>query len=543
MLNNTIEDEKLKSIGSNLWKEDLSCIEWLDTKEPNSVVYVNFGSIIVMNFDQFMEMAWGLANSKKQFLWIIRPDLIAGDSQGHISPMLKLAKLVHHNGFYVTFVNTEFNHKRLLRSNGPHSLDGLPDFRFETIPDGLPPADDDATQHIPSLCESTSKNCSAPFRGLINKINAEIEGVPPVTCIASDGVMSFTLEVAEEFGLPEVLFWTPSACGFMCYLHYRQLVDRGYTPLKDESQITNGYLETIVDWVPGMLKDMRLEDFPSFIRTTDPNDIMLNFFIAETERISKASAIILNTFDAFEHNVLNALITTHPHIYTIGPLQLMLNTIDEKLKSISSNLWKEDLSCIEWLDTKEPNSVVYVNFGSIAVMNFDQFTEMAWGLANSKKKFLWIIRPDLITGDSVNLPEDFLSEIKDRGMIANWCPQEEVLKHGAIGGFLTHSGWNSTLNSVCAGVPVLCWPFFAEQQTNCRYSCIEWEMGMEINDLKRSKVEILVRELMDGEKGKKMKLKAMNWKEEAEKAAGPGGSSCINVNKLFNEVLFPPAGK
>lgn len=286
---------------------------------------------------------------------------------------------------------------------------------------------------------------------------------------------------------------------------------------------------------------MRLRDFPSFIRTTDPNDIMLNFFINETERIPKASAIILNTFDAFEQNALNALFTIHPHIYTIGPLQLMLNnTIDENLKSIGSNLWKEDLSCIEWLDTKEPNSVVYVNFGSITVMNFDQFIEMAWGLANAKKQFLWIIRPDLITGDSVKLPEDFLSEIKDRGMIANWCPQEKVLKHGAIGGFLTHSGWNSTLDSVCAGVPVLCWPFFAEQQTNCRYSCVEWEMGMEIDDLKRNEVEILVRELMDGGKGKKMKLKAMNWKVEAEKAASPGGSSCINLNNLLSEVLLAP---
>ncbi|CAN4110547.1 unnamed protein product [Withania somnifera] len=459
-------------------------------------------------------------------------------AQGHISPMLKLAKLVHHKGFYVTFVNTEFNHKRLLRSNGPHSLDGLPDFRFETIPDGLPSSGQDATQHIPSLCASTSKNCLAPFRNLINKINASVEVVPPVTCIVSDGVMSFTLEVAKEFGLPEVLFWTTSACGFMCYLQYRRLVDTGYTPFKDESYITNGYLETAVDWVPGM-KDMRLRDFPSFIRTTDPNDIMLNFFLNETEKISKASAIILNTFDVFEHDVLNALFTIHPHIYTVGPLQLMLNNTvdDEKIKSIGSNLWKEDLSCIEWLDTKEPNSVVLVNFGSITVMTYDQFTEMAWGLANSKKQFLWIIRPDLIAGDSVNLPQEFLSEIKDRGMIIHWCPQEKVLKHSAIGGFLTHSGWNSMLESVCAGVPVICWPFFAEQQTNCRYSCIEWEMGMEIIDLKRSEVEILVRELMDGEKGKKLKLKAMKWKEEAEKAAGLGGSSCINLNKLFIEVL------
>ncbi|XP_059313760.1 7-deoxyloganetin glucosyltransferase-like [Lycium ferocissimum] len=462
-------------------------------------------------------------------------------AQGHISPMLKLAKLLHNNGIYVTFVNTEFNHNRLLRSNGPHSLDGLPDFRFETIPDGLPAGPDhDATQDIPSLCASTSKNCSKPFRDLINKINVAAINVP-VTCIMSDGIMTFTLEVAEELGIPEVLFWTCSACGFMCYLQYHQLVERGYTPLKDESHITNGYLETTVDWVPGM-KDMRLKDFPSFIRTADYNDIMLNFFINETERISKASAIILNTFDAFEHTVLNALFTIHPQIYTIGPLQLMLdNTIDdEKVKSIGSNLWKEDLSCIEWLDTKEPNSVVFVNFGSITVMTLDQFTEMAWGLANSKKQFLWIIRPDLISGDFVNLPEDFLSEIKDRGMIISWCPQEKVLKHRAIGGFLTHSGWNSMLESVCGGVPVICWPFFAEQQTNCRYSCTEWEMGMEINDLKRSEVEILVRELMEGKKGKKMKLKVVNWKEEAEKAVSPGGSSYINFNKLFNEVLLGP---
>ncbi|MCD7449633.1 hypothetical protein HAX54_000863 [Datura stramonium] len=482
------------------------------------------------------EMA-SFANSK-------RPHVVCVPfpAQGHISPMLKLAKLLHHKGFYVTFVNTEFNHKRLLRSNGPHSLDGLPDFRFETIPDGLPPADCDATQHIPSLCASTSKNCLAPFRSLINKINAAPaeEGVPPVTCIVSDAVMTFTLGVGEELGIPEVLFWTASACGLMGYLQYHKLVQRGYTPLKDESHITNGYLETKVDWVPGM-KDIRLRDFPSFIRTTDSNDIMLNFFIAETERICKASAIIVNTFDAFEHTVLNALFTIHPHIYTIGPLQFMLNnTTDEKLKSIGSNLWKEDLSCIEWLDTKEPNSVVYVNFGSITVMNFDQFTEMAWGLANSKKQFLWIIRPDLIAGDSVKLPEEFLSEIKGRGMITSWCPQEKVLRHCAIAGFLTHSGWNSMLESVCGGVPVICWPFFAEQQTNCRYSCCEWEIGMEIIDLKRSEVEILVRELMEGEKGKKMKLKAMNWKVEAEKAVSPGGSSCINLNKLFNEVLLAP---
>ncbi|CAK9163138.1 unnamed protein product [Ilex paraguariensis] len=296
-----------------------------------------------------------------------------------------------------------------------------------------------------------------------------------------------------------------------------------------------------MDWVPGM-KDIRLRDFPSFIRTTDPDDIMLNFLLNEAGAITKASAIILNTFDALEHDVLQALSTMQiPQILTLGPLQLMVisQIQDEKLKSIDSNLWKEEPSCIEWLNNQKPNSVVYVNFGSITVITPQQLTEFAWGLSNSKKSFLWIIRPDIVAVDSAMLPLEFVTETKERGMLASWCPQEQVLNHSAIGGFLTHSGWNSTIESVCGGVPMICWPFFAEQQTNCRYSCTEWGMGMEIDsDVKRNEVEMLVRELMDGEKGKEMKKKAMEWKKKAEEASGPGGSSHTNFGKLISEVLL-----
>ncbi|XP_059446938.1 7-deoxyloganetin glucosyltransferase-like [Corylus avellana] len=461
--------------------------------------------------------------------------------QGHINPMIKLAKLLHHKGFYVTFVNTHYNHMRLLRSRGPDSLDGLPDFRFKTIPDGLPPSDADVSQDVPSLCDSTSKNCLAPLCNLLSKLNdTSSSNEPPVTCIVSDGCMSFTLEAAEEFGIPNVLFWTPSSCGVLCYMHYRHLVERRLTPLKDASYLTNGYLETAIDWVPGM-KHIRLKDFPSFIRTTDENDIMLNFFIRETERSSRASAVILNTFDPFEQDVLDALSTLQlPRIYTVGPLLLLADQIkDERLKSIGSNLWKEPPGSVEWLNSKEPNSIVYVNFGSITVMTPQQLIEFAWGLANSEKPFLWIIRPDLVVGDSAILPPEFLTETKDRGMLASWCPQEEILKHPSIGGFLTHSGWNSTLDTVCGGVPVISWPFFAEQQTNCRYSCTEWGIGMEIdNDVKRNEVEKLVRELMEGDKGKEMKRKVMEWKIKAEEAVKPGGSSYQNLDKLIADVLL-----
>ncbi|KAK7301189.1 hypothetical protein RJT34_12050 [Clitoria ternatea] len=464
-------------------------------------------------------------------------------AQGHINPMLKLAKLLHFKGFHITFVNTEYNHKRLLKSRGPDSLNGLPSFQFETIPDGLPDSDIDATQDIPSLCDSTSKYCLPHFRNLLHKLN-NAPYAPPVTCVVSDGVMSFTLDAAQELGVPEVLFWTTSACGFMCYVQYQQFIQKGLTPLKDPSYVTNGYLETSIDWVPG-IKKIRLRDIPSFVRTTDPDDIMLNFVLRECQRSQKASAIILNTFDALEHDVLEAFSSILPSVYSIGPLNLLLKDVNDKeLSKIGSNLWREETECLEWLDTKEPNSVVYVNFGSITVMTNEQLVEFAWGLANTSKTFLWVIRPDLVGGENAVLPPEFVEETENRGLLCNWCPQEQVLTHPAIGGFLTHSGWNSTLESVCGGVPMICWPFFAEQQTNCRFSCKDWGIGLEIEDVKRDKIEGLVNELMDGEKGKEMKGKALQWKKLATDAASsPHGTSFLNLENLVREVLLAKIDK
>ncbi|KAL7119368.1 hypothetical protein ACP275_02G058800 [Erythranthe tilingii] len=458
-------------------------------------------------------------------------------AQGHINPMLKLSKLLHTHGFFITFVNTEYNHRRLLKSGGgPAALAGSPDFRFATIPDGLPPSEsEDSTQDIPSLCDSTSKTCLEPFCNLLTELNSSGEaGVPPVSCIVADGAMSFTLKAAEALGLPAVLFWTMGGCGLLACTQYKYLVQKGYIPLKDMSQITDGYLETTLDEIPGM-KQIRLRDFPTFIRTTDPEDEMLNFAIQQTDASHTATAIILNTFDALEQDTLHALSATYAPlpIYTIGPL------INQTTRAASS-LWKEDHSCVEWLDAQQPGSVLYVNFGSIAVVTRQQLAEFAWGLAGSMKSFLWWVRPDAVEGGGAALPPEFEAEVRERGVVVGWAPQERVLKHPSIGGFLMHCGWNSTRESIGnGGLPLICWPFFADQQTNCRYSCVEWGIGFEIdNDVERDDVAAAVIELMEGDKGKKMKERALELKRKAEEATAPGGSSYVNLDKLIKDVLL-----
>ncbi|CAL4887102.1 unnamed protein product [Urochloa decumbens] len=437
-------------------------------------------------------------------------------AQGHITPMLKLAKILHGRGFDVTFVNTEYNHRRLVRSRGAAAVAGVPgSFRFAAIPDGLPASDADATQDPASISHATKHHCPPHFRRLLAAAAA------PVACVVADGLMSFAVDAAAEIGVPCALFWTASACGYMGYRNFRPLIDRGIIPLKEEEQLTNGFMDMEVDWAPGMSKHMRLKDFPSFLRTTDPDDVLMTFQLGEVERAESASAVIVNSFDELERAALDGMRAIIPAVYTIGPLGP---------------------------GEAPARSVVYVNFGSVTVMSGEELAEFAWGLAGSGHDFLWVVRPDVVRGDTASasaLPPEFAEATRGRGLLASWCDQEAVLRHGAVGVFLTHSGWNSTVESLCAGVPMLCWPFFAEQQTNCRYACAEdeWGVAMEVgDDVRRDAVAARIREAMgggEGTKGREMRKRAEEWKEAAARATAV---SLGNLDSLIGDVLLSGKG-
>ena len=306
----------------------------------------------------------------------------------------------------------------------------------------------------------------------------------------------------------------------------------------DESYLKNGYLDTIIDWVPGM-DGIRLKDMNSVIRTTDLHDTFLKFCDKSSQNSHNVSHNIFHTFDALEPSIVNAFTSMVPQVYTVGPMQLLLNNIPKKEKTtdISYSLWKEEPECLKWLESKEAKSVIYVNYGSSTVMSLHDLIEFAWGLANSDHYFLWIIRSDLVVGESTALPPELEKLLGKKGFIASWCSQEKVLSHPSIGGFLTHGGWGSTIESLSTGVPMICWPYLWDQLTNCRYICKEWEVGLEMGkDVTREEVKRLVQELM-GEGGHKMRNKAIEWQEKARSATDPGGSSFLNVNKLFEEFI------
>nr|POE87083.1 udp-glycosyltransferase 76f1 [Quercus suber] len=231
------------------------------------------------------------------------------------------------------------------------------------------------------------------------------------------------------------------------------------------------------------------------IATRNSEDLyqLLSLAVKETKA---SSGFIWNSFEDLEPLALTTCkqkltIPTFP----IGPFH-------KYFPASSCSLLTQDQSSISWLNTQAPKSVIYVSFGSIAALNEAQFLEIAWGLANSNQPFLWVVRPGLVRGSEwlEPLPNGFLENLNGRGHIVKWAPQEKVLAHHATGGFWTHNGWNSTLESICEGVPMICQPFFdATSSSNddsppdptTPHDSFEWdEFGFESHSPHKSEDEL-----------------------------------------------------
>ncbi|KAJ1290438.1 hypothetical protein BS78_02G243200 [Paspalum vaginatum] len=193
----------------------------------------------------------------------------------------------------------------------------------------------------------------------------------------------------------------------------------------------------------------------------------------------------------------------------------------------------------EWLDAHPLRSVVYVSFGSIASLAPNQMEEIAEGqIYSSGMPFLWVVRAT----ETPKLPKNFVDRAKARGLVVSWCQQLDVLAHPSVGCFVTHGGWNSTLEAIASGVPVVAVPHWSDQPTNAKYVQDVWRVGVRARPdaggvVGREEVEKCVRRVMRGEMCDEIKMKALEWRKKARKAVGGGGSSDINVSRISSPSL------
>ena len=265
------------------------------------------------------------------------------------------------------------------------------------------------------------------------------------------------IDVADEFGVPSYLFFTSSAAFLGFLLHLQFLHD--YEGLDiNEFKDSDAELE-----VPSFANSVPVKVFPSVM--FDKEDGGTEMFLYNTRRFRHVKGILVNTVIELESHAIQSLSeSTVPVVYPVGPI---LNTRK------GSDRGQEDASAImSWLDDQPPSSVVFLCFGSMGSFGADQIKEIAHALEHSGHRFLWSLRQPppkgkVITSDYENIEqvllEGFLHRTARIGKVIGWAPQIAVLAYSAIGGFVSHCGWNSLLESIWYGVLVATWPIYAEQ--------------------------------------------------------------------------------
>ncbi|KAF8022128.1 hypothetical protein BT93_G2312 [Corymbia citriodora subsp. variegata] len=441
--------------------------------------------------------------------------------QGHMNSMLQLGRILYARGFSITIIHTNFNAPD--PSSHPH-------FAFRSIADGIDQSEA-STPDVRGLLALLDVRCAAPFEECVREMVSPRGGgggggggdAAPIACLISDSMFSFTSSVAQRLKVRALVMRTGGAAFLYVATIFPVLKEKGYVPvLGSQSE------EPVKEFPPLLVKD---------IPAVDPQKPEVMFRILDNliAVIKSSSGVIINTFEGLEHSDLASLQEAlSVPFFPIGPSHRF------HVASSSTSSLAEDRSCISWLDKQPPKSVIYVSFGSLAAMSEAEILEIALGLADSEQPFLWVVRPGSVRDPKwlEKSPSRFLEALEGRGKIVKWAPQKEVLAHPAVAAFWTHSGWNSTLESISEGVPMLCMPRFADQGVNARYVSGVWRIGVHLNGgLERENIARAIKRLLVEREGEEIRERALVLKEKASASVRQGGPSYQALDALVSHIL------
>ncbi|KAF3968558.1 hypothetical protein CMV_007571 [Castanea mollissima] len=451
--------------------------------------------------------------------------ILPSPGMGHLIPLVEFAKLlILHHDFHITCIIPTIGSpskamKEVLQAL-PNSIDHvfLPPVSMEEL-EGVKPGIQITLTMTRSL---------PPLRDVLTSLVATTR----LVALVVDLFGTDALDVAKELNVSTYIFYPTNAMVVSLVLHLPKLDETVSCEYRDLPEPVK-----LPGCVPIHGRDL-LD--PVQDRTTE----LYKLFLRSAKWMRLVEGIIVNTFMELDGNVIKALEEEEDKsltLYTIGPI----------IQSGSINQ-VEGSDCLRWLDNQPRGSVLFVCFGSGGTLAYDQMQELALGLELSKQKFLWVVRsPNNESGQAAYfsdqtlgnnplsfLPEGFKERTKGQGLVVpSWAPQAQVLSHGSTGGFLSHCGWNSTLESIMQGIPLIAWPLFAEQRMNAVLLTDDLQVALrpkanEKNLVDGEEIAKVINSLMVGEEGKKIRNRMKDLKIAAEKALSPNGSSTMALADL-----------
>ncbi|KAK7359322.1 hypothetical protein VNO77_01277 [Canavalia gladiata] len=461
--------------------------------------------------------------------------LVIFPAQGHINPAIQFAKRLIAMDASVTIPVTLHMHRRL---GNKISIPGL---SIAPYSDGYDDGYDSSTHDYNHFALESKRRGSDFVADII--VSSAKEGFP-FTSLVYTLLLPWAPEVARRFNIPTAMLWIePATVLDILYYYFHGYANYINDKTKDPS---SGSVT-----LPGLSFSLAARDIPSFLLSWKPTvfSFVLPWFQETVRQLDlEANPIVLvNTFGALEDEALRAI--DKLSMIPIGPLipSAFLDGKDPSDNSFGADIFPVSNDYVEWLDSKLEKSVIYVSFGSYLDLSKAQVEEIARALLDSERPFLWVIREKQELKNVKKEEEEIscIKELKRKGKLVTWCSQVQVLSHPSVGCFLTHCGWNSTLESLALGVPMVAFPQWTDQMTNAKLIEDVWEVGVRVDHKVKEDFGLVEAEefkrcfetvMRTEEKGNELRKNALKWKDFAREAAKKGGPLENNLRAFLDDV-------